>query len=544
MVSFDELIPELGGFGRYQKRLLLLLSLPTASSAMFMIMMVFALYTPNHRCKHPLSSNDMNISSDVRFIVSKCNLYQFIEEPLNSSDVSLSNVSKHNRQMPCQAWDYDEDVFKSTFTTTHNLVCEESVKISHAQMIFFFGVVMGDILFGQLSDYIGRKRTLIMAISILFLSGMAASWSPEYYTFVIIQFVNGAACRGVSVLGFVLGLEFVGPSVRVWFGQIFNISFATGLCLLCGVGFLIKDWQYIQIVSSSPIIVFVSYWFILDESPRWLLSKGRTEEAKTILHKIALMNNKIPAEDLLQRIENIENVHKGKLWSLFKNRTLTLRTLVIFFNWFAVGMTYYGVFLHAENLGGSFYLAIFLLSIIEVPILFFNMYLLNKFGRRRVHCFMMLIGGLSCICTIMPVVFGGEELQPLILALAVLGKMGASASFGTIYVLTGELFPTVIRNGAVGTSSSFARIASMLAPYVAKLGTVGVIRFGKAIPLIIFGACSIIAGLCSLLLPETMGCRLPDTINEAINFNLLRQESGQESEIAELDHLNEDQCDD
>ncbi|XP_033740565.1 organic cation transporter protein-like [Pecten maximus] len=112
--------------------------------------------------------------------------------------------------------------------------------------------------------------------------------------------------------------------------------------------------------------------------------------------------------------------------------------------------------------------------------------------------------------------------------------MGASGAFGSIYVISGEVFPTVVRNGAVGVSSCFARIGTMLAPYIAKLGTVGVGSYGKAIPLIVFGACSITAGLFALLLPETMGCRLPDTIEEAVDFKLLREDQNSKSETEEL----------
>lgn len=54
------------------------------------------------------------------------------------------------------------------------------------------------------------------------------------------------------------------------------------------------------------------------------------------------------------------------------------------------------------------------------------------------------------------------------IALTTFGKFNVAASFAVIYVITGELFPTVIRNGAVGTSSCFARIGGMVAPYVAE----------------------------------------------------------------------------
>ena len=57
----------------------------------------------------------------------------------------------------------------------------------------------------------------------------------------------------------------------------------------------------------------------------------------------------------------------------------------------------------------------------------------------------------------------------LLVTLAVLGKMGMTGGFETLYVLSTELYPTVVRNVGMGTSSAFARAGSMLAPYIAQL---------------------------------------------------------------------------
>ena len=56
----------------------------------------------------------------------------------------------------------------------------------------------------------------------------------------------------------------------------------------------------------------------------------------------------------------------------------------------------------------------------------------------------------------------------LVVTLAVLGKMGMTGGFETLYVLSSELYPTVVRNVGMGTSSAFARAGSMLAPYIAQ----------------------------------------------------------------------------
>ena len=95
-------------------------------------------------------------------------------------------------------------------------------------------------------------------------------------------------------------------------------------------------------------------------------------------------------------------------------------------------------------------------------------------------------------------------------ALSLLGKFGASAGFAIVYVYTAELFPTPVRNSAVGLCSTFARIGGMLAPVVADLAV-----YAPAIPFIIMGSSCCIGGLTALLLPETAGQPLPDTVQEA-----------------------------
>jgi len=59
-------------------------------------------------------------------------------------------------------------------------------------------------------------------------------------------------------------------------------------------------------------------------------------------------------------------------------------------------------------------------------------------------------------------------MHSLIILLALVGKAGSAAAFGVVFVFTGELLPTVVRNAAMGMCSCAARLGAMLAPYVAK----------------------------------------------------------------------------
>ncbi|VDI31068.1 MFS transporter, OCT family, solute carrier family 22 (organic cation transporter), member 4/5 [Mytilus galloprovincialis] len=498
--------------------------MPAILVGSFMMNLVFVMKTPEHRCKLPMLDNDtyeitseyqrhlVNItipeSDDKTIDYDRCHYYVY---PFGESP-SKQNATK----ITCTEWVYDKSVITKSFASEMHLVCQDTLLTSHAQMIFYFGVLVGDLLFGILADTFGRKKSLYLAIIILIGSAFGVCWSSSYITFVILEFIIGAANHGAFMICCVLGLEMVGPSKRNWAGIVIHMFFAVGLVYLAGMGYFLRNWQHVGLAIAAPCVLFLCYWWIIPESPRWLLSMGRHEEAVTILKKVALTNKANIPEKLLQ-IQDEPDPH-GNLWHLFSSKVLFVRTMIIFLNWAVVSLMYYGVTMNVGNMGGDFYLNFFLLALIEFPAYSICIYLVDKIGRKKLHCGCMLLGGFACASTIFTVSFGGKSLEPLTLALAIIGKLGASGAFCVIYVFSAELYPTVVRNAGMGASSCIARIGGMLAPYVAKSGELVDGKFGKALPLVIFGAASVFAGLMCLLLPETLNRRLPETIEDGNRF--------------------------
>lgn len=75
------------------------------------------------------------------------------------------------------------------------------------------------------------------------------------------------------------------------------------------------------------------------------------------------------------------------------------------------------------------------------------------------------------------------------------------------------MLPTLIRSGGVGTFSTFSRFGALLAPFVPLLKVVY-----EFLPLLLFGIVAFISGVLAGFLPETLGKKLPDTIEEAENI--------------------------
>lgn len=91
--------------------------------------------------------------------------------------------------------------------------------------------------------------------------------------------------------------------------------------------------------------------------------------------------------------------------------------------------------------------------------------------------------------------------------------MGISMSYATVYIYAGEIYPTKVRNLGIGVCSMMSRVGSMIAPFVTRLAIIQ-----PYLPPLIFGLMPLIATTMCFFLPETQGCKLPDTIEEADNI--------------------------
>ena len=91
-------------------------------------------------------------------------------------------------------------------------------------------------------------------------------------------------------------------------------------------------------------------------------------------------------------------------------------------------MSFYGVLLNVGNLGGDFYLNLFLISVVDNPSRFITLALLNRIGRKKLYIGYMLLGGLCCVGTIYPVVQKTECMY------TIQSNFNGSNTFGTMKI--------------------------------------------------------------------------------------------------------------
>ncbi|WAR08259.1 ORCT-like protein [Mya arenaria] len=339
-------------------------------------------------------------------------------------------------------------------------------------------------------------------------AAFGSAFAPNYGAFVIFRFVQGASNSGIFMSLFVIGVELVGPSYRVAAGIIIEFFWCIGLFLLCLVAYFVRTWNILLLVLACPTVLL---------SPRWLITRGKYEEAEKIIRKCAKVNK----VELPEKVIDADSMEEGGKESILRMITvprLLIRTIIIYLNWVVVSMVYYGLGLNVGNLDGDIYTNFAINSTMEVGAYILCLVLLNRVGRKALHCGTMILGGGACLCTIFTVLYADKSLYWITVVLSNIGKFGISAAYAIIYVWSAELFPTLVRNSGMGSSSMLARVGGIISPYIADLGTFVEGDFGKALPLIIFGGLSVVAGFLSLFLPETNGQVLPETIEDAVNF--------------------------
>ncbi|XP_019622568.1 PREDICTED: organic cation transporter protein-like [Branchiostoma belcheri] len=521
-VNYDLAMKYLGGFGPWQRRIFLLLCLPVGVGGFQVFAIVFLAVEPDFHCRVPQASfSGLNATpaellnatipwelKDGEWRRSQCKRYSY-NFPNATHNVTYRDfVEAHpvaNRtQIKCdRGYEHDTSEYKSTVVTDWDLVCDSSWKVSMAKSVWFAGFMVGAVFGGHVADSC--------------VSGIVCAFSPNYAAFIAFRFFIATSTMVTFLAAFVMIQELVSADKRSFTGMVFWIFAALAQAILAAIAYFIRTWKWLQVVITVPTLLFISFWWLIPESPRWLISRSRHKEAAAILRKGATVAKvTLPDEVFHDNIpltqDKDQKKTKEKVYTfidLFRTPNLRKWTLNIFFLWIVNTLVYYGISLNLSALSGNVYLNFAISGLIEIPANLLPIFLLNKFGRRWPLCALLLAGGVACIVAF----FIPKHLGWMTTTLAMIGKFCITASFGVTYVFSAEIFPTVVRQIGMGMSSMSARVGGIAAPFVNLLG-----RHWAPMPYVIFGGTSIAAGLLTLLLPETAGRKLPATIEEGENF--------------------------
>ncbi|QQP40943.1 Uncharacterized protein FKW44_015163 [Caligus rogercresseyi] len=495
-IDFNGILEEIGGFG--------------------LVVFSFTGKVPDHRCAVPFCDAPggefnftENFNTSLNIFPEACSYWSNSElvVPSVPTDASckeyLSAVASGvgNVSISCDAEDLIYDLkssVRSSISMEKGWVCGKSQIQQLVGASYMIGMLVGSFLLGFLSDMYGRKTALIASVLLVSIPSTIASFATNVYVFL----------SSVSSREWYVSLEYT-----LLIGVSIEIPFAIGELILGLEAYFVRDWVSLQLVAYTPLIALLGLWFIIPESPRWLLSAGKEEEARKVIAQAVEDNGKgdLDLELLLSRHRKskegeyrAEEVKPASFKDMFTPLKMMVRSMNMFYQWFSVTLCYYGLSFASTTLSGDAYQNFALAVFIEIPAYLVCILLMDCWGRRPILSLFQILSGVSCIIAGLLSVYTDSLRFTIHIFFFLLGKFGGSACFAIVYVYTAELFPTNIRNTAIGICSCIARIGGVFAFIIELLKAV----WGP-LPMILVGASP------SWL---TIGKSLPETKEDALHI--------------------------
>ncbi|XP_041980244.1 organic cation transporter protein-like, partial [Aricia agestis] len=317
-----------------------------------------------------------------------------------------------------------------------------------------------------------------------------------------------------------LVMELVGPQYRVAVGATMNTFFSVGQIMLGLIAWAIPNWQMLTLTLYIPQFITISYFWLISESVRWYMSKGRFEEAEQVLKEVARVNGKQLSEKSLVALREsdeedkkqraIDNAQqKNEPWLIvlvFRNKQILIRALISPIWWITNTFIYYGMSINSVNLSGNRYVNYISVSAVEIPGYWTAVFLMDRIGRKPV---LIAAFWICSACQIAYLLIPTDQ-YGAILTVYLIGKYSIAMVMTSVYVYTAELYPTKYRHSLFAFSSMMGRIGAGVAPLTPA--------FGDKLPFILFASFALLSGILVFITPETLGTKLPDSMEDASNI--------------------------
>ncbi|XP_045485745.1 carcinine transporter [Pieris rapae] len=512
--ALEAVITSVGELGWYQ-RLLFVGILPFGFAWAFSYFgQMFITATPQeHWCRVP---ELQSLTIEMRRHLSAPRTGDYNIDSCKTFDVNWTHVLESLRPpdpdtalLKCQhGWEFlFEDIPYSTIVNEREWVCDKANLVPWSQSISFLGSITGGILCGVLADKYGRMPVLVLSNSLGVIGNIATIFTTDFWDFAICRFIAGMCVDSCFILMFILVLEYVGTRYRTMVSNLSIAFFFGGGCIILPwLALWISDWKYFMIATSSPMLLAFFAPFVVPESARWLVSKGKIDRAVKVLKRFEKINgNKIPQNVMDQFIEvaNTTKEEEKGIGLIF--RTPALRKMVIFLiiTFVAVAVMFDSIIRLSENLGLDFFLTFTVTSATEIPSIFVLLLLLDRLGRRWLVFVPMMAAGILCFVT----AFVPRGITSV--ALAVAARFFNNMSYVSVIQWTPELLPTVVRASGASFVHISAFAAVLVTPFIVYSD-----RVWEGLSLIIVAVIGLSGASLALALPETKGRRMPQTVEE------------------------------
>src|SRR5499427_5207399 len=322
------------------------------------------------------------------------------------------------------------------------------------------GCVIGASVAAFTSDRFGRKRVLIGAAALFTLSSIGAALPRDLIEFSLARLVGGIAIGIASTLSPLYIAEISPAQKRGLLVSLNQLAIVSGILLSYSVNYLLTgagpaNWRWMFALAALPSIAFLLMLLFIPESPRWLVEKGREQEAERILTQ--MVGSRAASEEM-DAIRGAISEESGDLLDPAFRKALIVAIVIALFSQFTGINTiiYYGsiVFLeHVPHQTASTALwANVIIGAINFVATIAGMLLIDRSGRKRLLS--SAFGGmaLSLLAVSAAIRFQAPGIVVLIFVLTYVACFAVGVGTGT-WVLMAEICPTRVRGRAMAVAT-------------------------------------------------------------------------------------------
>jgi sugar porter (SP) family MFS transporter len=384
--------------------------------------------------------------------------------------------------------------------------------------LLLVGAVVGALGAGRIADKVGRRPTMLVTAVVFIVGVLAAALSPSLEVLIAMRFVIGLAVGSASELVPLFISEAAPPKLRGALVSFNQLAITIGILVASLVDYALagsEDWRLMFGLAAIPAALLFVGMVFQDESPHWLIRKGRVDDARRVLAKV------LPSDDIEPEIHDVQSldVSKGRLRDLFKPslRRVILVGVILAALQQVTGINtviyYLPTLLKDAGFGSSSsLLANVGNGIVNVALTIVAIRLVDHVGRRP-----LLIGGmcgmtLGLLVVAVDFLVSGGHLHGTGATVAVIAFFFYTGSFGiglgpVFWLLISEIYPVDVR----GQAMSLATMTNWGANFIVTISFLTLLSVIHASgTFFLFSFLAIFAVVYTIMrIPETRGESLP-----------------------------------
>jgi MFS transporter, SP family, arabinose:H+ symporter len=318
-----------------------------------------------------------------------------------------------------------------------------------------WGTVFGSMLAGIPGERFGRRDSLRLMAILYLISGIGCAFAWNWDSLVAFRFLGGLGIGGSSVLGPMYIAEIAPARLRGRLVGVFQFNVVFGILLAYFSNYIIglqglgaNEWRWELGVTAIPAAFFFLMLFTIPRSPRWLVKKGRVEEARKVLQMTGEVNYEQELQEIVESIR-VERQQSGeRLFSRAHRFPIFLAVTIAMFNQLSgINVIIYylnDIFARAGYDKVSSGLQAVTIGATNLIFTMIAMSVIDKIGRKT----LLLVGAVGtaiCLAGVAAVFLTNQHQSALVWLLIAYIAFFAFSQGAVIWVYLAEVFPNNVR---------------------------------------------------------------------------------------------------